>query len=77
MLQIHGEGDDLVDIKWGENTFRRLKSLGVDGTFISIPKLDHQINKRGMLKIKEFIEMLLPETEHSIDNNAKSPTSSL
>ncbi|KOB67147.1 Lysophospholipase-like protein 1 [Operophtera brumata] len=61
LLQLHGDADDLVDMKWGQYTFEQLKALGIQGEFRVQSKLGHSINRRGMITIKEWIEKLLPE----------------
>ncbi|CAK1554095.1 unnamed protein product [Leptosia nina] len=61
LLQIHGNADDLVDIKWGETTFKELKSLGVEGEFHTMERLGHSLNKRGLLLIQSWINKYLPE----------------
>ncbi|KAJ2954310.1 hypothetical protein O0L34_g2562 [Tuta absoluta] len=60
LLQIHGDSDDLVDYKWGVDTFNKLKTLGVKGDFHTMERLGHSPNKRGLTIIKEWIEKLLP-----------------
>ncbi|CAG4929333.1 unnamed protein product [Parnassius apollo] len=61
LLQIHGDGDELVDLSWGQKTFDLLKSLGVSGEFHIMERLGHSINKRGIDLIKDWIEKLLPD----------------
>lgn len=61
LLQIHGDADELVDMKWGQDSFEQLKSLGVQGEFHVQQKLGHSINRRGIAIIKEWIEKHLPE----------------
>uniref|UniRef100_A0A2A4J2A6 palmitoyl-protein hydrolase n=1 Tax=Heliothis virescens TaxID=7102 RepID=A0A2A4J2A6_HELVI len=61
LLQIHGDSDDLVFLEWGQETFNRLKELGVPGEFHIMERLGHSINKRGTRTIKEWIEKHLPE----------------
>ncbi|KAI5633141.1 phospholipase/Carboxylesterase domain-containing protein [Phthorimaea operculella] len=61
LLQIHGDSDVTVDLKWGVDTFNELKALGVKGEFHTMEKLGHSPNKRGLTIIKEWIEKLLPD----------------
>ncbi|KAM3968560.1 lysophospholipase-like protein 1 [Aphomia sociella] len=61
LLQIHGDIDDLVPLAWGQTSFNRVKELGVQGEFHVMERLGHSINKRGMNKIKDWIEKHLPE----------------
>ncbi|KAI8430789.1 hypothetical protein MSG28_000951 [Choristoneura fumiferana] len=61
LLQCHGDSDDLVYMQWGEATFKELRALGVQGQFHILQRLGHQINKRGMNLVKDFIEKLLPD----------------
>lgn len=55
--------DDLVDLSWGQNTFKELKSLGVEGEFHLLERLGHSINKKGLNVIKGWVEKLLPEAQ--------------
>ncbi|CAH0716410.1 unnamed protein product, partial [Brenthis ino] len=61
LLQIHGDYDDLVDMAWGQDTFKELKALGVQGEFHVMEQLGHSINKKGLNIIKDWIEKLLPD----------------
>ncbi|OWR40609.1 hypothetical protein KGM_206138 [Danaus plexippus plexippus] len=60
LLQIHGDSDDLVELAWGEATFKELRSLGVQGNFHIMEKLGHSLNKRGLNIIKDWIDKHLP-----------------
>lgn len=62
LLQIHGDSDEMVHLKWGQTTFNELKALGVQGEFHVMEKLGHSINKRGMKIIKDWVDKILPET---------------
>lgn len=61
LLQIHGDYDELVDMAWGQDTFKQLKALGVQGEFHVMERLGHSINKKGLNIIKDWIEKLLPD----------------
>lgn len=61
LLQVHGDIDDLVPLRWGQHTHQQLKNLGVSGEFHILERLGHSINKRGMDIIKQWIEKRLPE----------------
>ncbi|XP_013189181.1 lysophospholipase-like protein 1 isoform X2 [Amyelois transitella] len=62
-LQLHGDSDEMVYLKWGQQTYNQLKELGVKGEFVILERLGHSINKRGMARIKDFIDKYLPENE--------------
>ncbi|CAH2234929.1 lysophospholipase-like protein 1 [Pararge aegeria] len=61
LLQIHGDIDDLVDLSWGQSTFKELQALGVQGEFHIMDRLGHSLNKKGLNIIKDWVERLLPE----------------
>lgn len=61
LLELHGNNDDLVDLSWGQTTYKELKTHGVKGEFFVLEKLGHSINKKGLNIIKDWIEKLLPD----------------
>ncbi|XP_028035472.1 lysophospholipase-like protein 1 [Bombyx mandarina] len=62
LLQIHGNQDDLVPLKWGEETYQKLKSLGIQGSFFVQERLGHSLNRRGIKIIKDWIDEKLPNS---------------
>ena len=44
----HGDKDDFVRYEWGETTARRLKSLGANIEFVSIPNAEHVLTTNEM-----------------------------
>ncbi|XP_049884793.1 lysophospholipase-like protein 1 isoform X2 [Pectinophora gossypiella] len=61
LLQVHGNRDTLVELKWGKETFNQLKSLGVKGEFHVLDKVDHSISRKSMELIKDWVTKVLPE----------------
>ncbi|XP_067680982.1 lysophospholipase-like protein 1 [Haliotis asinina] len=61
LFQCHGKEDPLVDYKWGESTWNRLKELGVKGEFHGIEGLDHQMNIREIQMLSRWITDRVPE----------------
>ena len=48
ILMCHGDKDDFVRYEWGETTARRLKSLGANIEFVSIPNAEHVLTTNEM-----------------------------
>ncbi|XP_063392757.1 lysophospholipase-like protein 1 [Cydia fagiglandana] len=61
LLQCHGDNDDVVPMEWGKTTYNELKTLGAPIQFHVLERLGHQINKRGLNLIRDFIEKHLPD----------------
>ncbi|KAB0799867.1 hypothetical protein PPYR_07747 [Photinus pyralis] len=59
LLMYHGERDSLVPIKWGRATYDTLESLGVGGDFVSLPNTIHELKKRELEELFEWIKKLL------------------
>ena len=55
LFQTHGQKDTLVMYEWGENTFQKLKSLGVEGHFHTYPHLHHEMNREELELLKQWI----------------------
>ncbi|XP_013118494.2 lysophospholipase-like protein 1 [Stomoxys calcitrans] len=60
LQMFHGGRDSLVPIQWGQDSFDKLKSLGVKGTFIPLKNTLHELKKQEMLDIEEWILHKLP-----------------
>ncbi|PSN36110.1 hypothetical protein C0J52_17198 [Blattella germanica] len=61
LFMCHGDRDDLVSHEWGEGTFKTLTSkLGVQGTFHTIPNALHELKKKEILMLKEWLNERLP-----------------
>lgn len=60
LYYIHGRKDKKVLHEWGNQTFERLKSIGIQGGFLSQPKVTHRISTKGLHMLFEWIEHTLP-----------------
>lgn len=60
LLMFHGERDNLVPIAWGEETFSNLKSLGINGNFVRLTNTFHELKKRELLILNNWIQKKLP-----------------
>ncbi|XP_063982245.1 lysophospholipase-like protein 1 isoform X2 [Diachasmimorpha longicaudata] len=61
LLQFHGPPDDVVAYQWGEATHRTLKELGVQGEFVQLPGVKHEIVETEVLRLKEWLTKVLPQ----------------
>ncbi|XP_031833670.2 lysophospholipase-like protein 1 [Nomia melanderi] len=60
-LQYHGTEDELVPLKWGEETYANLKELGVSGRFIELNGADHELVESEVKSFRDWILGILPE----------------
>ena len=60
LFLAHGECDQLILHKWGLQTEQTLTSLGVNTVFHSLPCLQHSMCRQELVKLKEWINTLLP-----------------
>ncbi|XP_038205705.1 lysophospholipase-like protein 1 [Arvicola amphibius] len=60
LFQCHGTADELVLHSWGEETNSKLKSLGVNTVFHSLPNLYHDLNRTELERLKSWILRKLP-----------------
>jgi len=63
LYQAHGDEDDLVDIDWGSQTNKELKELGVATEFHVYPGMGHEMIKKELLQLKNWIGSVCPEKE--------------
>lgn len=61
LRMFHGDDDDLVHLEWGQQSFEKLKELGVKGTFTILPNTEHELKQSSLVDIKEWILKKLPE----------------
>ncbi|XP_041352716.1 lysophospholipase-like protein 1 [Gigantopelta aegis] len=55
LFQFHGKKDCLVMYEWGEDSFQKLKSLGVEGQFHTLSHLQHELNRKEIELLKQWI----------------------
>lgn len=60
LLMFHGTNDQLVPLKWGDESFRKLTELGVNGKFTVLQDAEHELKSEELLAIEEFILSKLP-----------------
>ncbi|XP_018327450.1 lysophospholipase-like protein 1 [Agrilus planipennis] len=61
LLMFHGLEDELVSVKWGEETFRNLKKLGVNGQFVPLNGTTHELSKVELEELLKWIMDIVPE----------------
>uniref|UniRef100_U5EXF5 palmitoyl-protein hydrolase n=1 Tax=Corethrella appendiculata TaxID=1370023 RepID=U5EXF5_9DIPT len=75
LLMFHGDRDTLVPLKWGETTFQELRNSGVSGDFITLKNTLHELKKRQILQLCDWIQEIVPENENkpaNSDDNIKT-----
>ncbi|CAH6789640.1 lysophospholipase-like protein 1 [Phodopus roborovskii] len=60
LFQCHGTADELVLHAWGEETNSKLRALGVNTVFHSLPNLYHDMNRTELERLKSWILTKLP-----------------
>lgn len=61
LFMCHGDRDTMVPLAWGRETFDRLTELNVKGEFITIPNALHELKKREIEQLFEWINITLPK----------------
>ncbi|KAK9293977.1 hypothetical protein QLX08_011270 [Tetragonisca angustula] len=61
LLQFHGIADNLVPIKWGEDSSDNLKELGVNVQFVPLDHTDHELTRTEIESFKKWLLNILPE----------------
>uniref|UniRef100_A0A1A9WTX2 palmitoyl-protein hydrolase n=1 Tax=Glossina brevipalpis TaxID=37001 RepID=A0A1A9WTX2_9MUSC len=63
LRMFHGSKDEIVPIKWGRDSFDKLQTFGVKGTFKIMPNKKHVLSKIGLEDLEEWIsKKLVPLT---------------
>lgn len=60
LRMFHGDRDTLVPLSWGQHTFELLKDMGVKGTLTPLSNTLHELKKRELLDVQEWILAKLP-----------------
>ncbi|XP_064554458.1 lysophospholipase-like protein 1 [Drosophila montana] len=68
LLMFHGERDTLVPLEWGLETFESLQKQGIEGTFTPLKSTLHELKKRSLLDLEEWILKKLPLFSTDISN---------
>jgi len=62
LLMCHGGRDTVSFHEWGLNTFNNLQALGVQGRFESYNHLDHELSKKELVLLQEWLLERIPVT---------------
>lgn len=68
LRMFHGDRDTLVPLEWGQESFQKLSQLGVTGTFTPLTNTLHELKKRELLDIQDWILAKLPPLDSNIPN---------
>ncbi|XP_066991701.1 lysophospholipase-like protein 1 isoform X2 [Anabrus simplex] len=60
LFMCHGDQDGLVSDEWASQTANTLQKLGVDVQFHIIKDADHELTKRELLQLMDWISEKLP-----------------
>lgn len=61
LFYTQGDRDDLVLFEWAENTFKQLQSYGVEGQFMTKKGCFHELKKKEIDAVWNWITELIPE----------------
>lgn len=59
LYMCHGDRDTMVPSVWGEETFKNLTSLGVNGEFVSVRNCLHEMKKRELEDLLKWIDKVI------------------
>ncbi|CAD6994791.1 unnamed protein product [Ceratitis capitata] len=68
LRMYHGVKDTLVPLDWGKETFDNLTRLGVKGKFIPLDNTLHELKKREIVDIHDWILKKLPALPEELPN---------
>lgn len=68
LRMYHGDRDTLVPLEWGKESYDKLTSLGVKGEFTTLANTLHELKKKELLSLQEWILSKLPPTASDIQN---------
>lgn len=60
--------DSLVPPEWGKTTFEELQKLNVEGEFVPLKNTMHELKKRELEQLVEWICKTLPEEQEVPQN---------
>ncbi|XP_018350328.1 PREDICTED: lysophospholipase-like protein 1 [Trachymyrmex septentrionalis] len=61
LVQYHGTADTLVPIKWGEESAKNLKDLGVNVKFMPLQNMEHELSREEIQNWKDWLLQILPD----------------
>ncbi|CAG5114753.1 unnamed protein product [Candidula unifasciata] len=62
VLMCHGDQDELIDLHWGKQTYKRLSELGADATFKTMPGLGHSLNSQVLDIVRSWVMEKVPDS---------------
>lgn len=68
LKMFHGERDTLVPMEWGKESFNQLVTLGIKADFTPISNTLHELKKRELLDIQEWVQYKLPPLNGDLQN---------
>lgn len=68
LRMYHGARDTLVPLDWGKETHEKLTNLGVNGNFIPLDNAMHELKKKQIIDIRDWILKKLPPLKGEIRN---------
>lgn len=63
LCMFHGDRDTMVPILWGQKTYEKLSKLGVNADFHSVPDALHEIKKKELNNLFQWIEDTLKASQ--------------
>lgn len=60
LFMCHGDLDTLVELEWGRAAYEKLQSFGVKGEFTVLKNTLHELKKKELEKLMEWIGKVLP-----------------
>lgn len=68
LRMFHGELDTLVQCDWGKTTFDQLTGLGIKAEFTTLKNTLHELKKKEMQDISEWLVKILPADHKDLQN---------
>lgn len=53
----------MVPLEWGKTSFDELQKLNVEGEFVSLKNTMHELKKRELLELVDWIGKTLPKVD--------------
>lgn len=63
LYMCHGDRDTLIPISWGQQTYKNLTKIGINGKFIPVKNTMHELKKNEIEGLFQWIENILPSLE--------------
>lgn len=59
----------MVPPEWGQTSFDELRTLNVEGEFVNLKNTMHELKKRELQQLIEWIAKTLPPTDEDMPHN--------